>query len=179
MNTRISRGRQSSPPRRQQGVALAVGLMLLLVLTVIGIGAMRSSVLELQMARNEESRVSAFQRAQSLIDGTIANTSNLVVSGEVGDVACLSKDVAPDVCDNGTVTLIGDLLTTPHDLRSHVYVKRIGPSDGLVRAPRGLGFSVDFDAALFEVGSEYDARDAKLGRSALGQGVMVIIKASQ
>ena len=114
MNTSMSRMHGVSSARgQQQGVALAVGLMLLLVLTVLGIGAMRSSLLELQMSRNEESRVSSFQRAQSLIDGTVANTSNLVVSGQVGDVVCLAKDVGKNLCTEGTLSLNTDLTQAP------------------------------------------------------------------
>jgi hypothetical protein len=167
---------------RQRGVALAIGLLLLLVLTVIGIGAMRSSVLEYQMARNEESRISSFQRAQSLIDAAIDDTDNLVVSGSVGDVICLAKDVGVNNCTstNGTVQLSGNLIAAPYDTRSSVFIKRFGPlPDGLVPAPRGLGFSVDFKAAQFEVGSTYDATGVKQGRSSLAQGVMIIISAAQ
>ena len=57
--------------QRQRGVALAVGLIILLLLTVLGITAMRSSIFELQMARNEESRLTALERAQSIIDAMI------------------------------------------------------------------------------------------------------------
>jgi hypothetical protein len=186
MDTATMRGyrrRGVRGPGRQSGVALAVGLMLLLVLTVIGIGAMRSSLMELQMARNEESRSSSFQRAQSLIDATLSNTSNMIVSGAVGDVTCQQKDIgkraspSSNACTAGSVTLLADLIAAPHDVRSSVFVERLSPE--FTPAPRGLGFSVDFDAAQFQIDSEYDARTAKLGRSALAQGVMVIVKASQ
>jgi Tfp pilus assembly protein PilX len=154
---------------------------MLLILTVIGVGAMRSSLFELQMSRNEESRMSTFQRAQSLVDATVGNTSNTVVSGQVGDVICMQKDANVTwngmTCGQGTLHVIDDLITAPHDQRSTVFVKRLAPD--FVPAPRGLGFSVDFDAAQFEVSAMYDASSAKLGRSSLAQGVMVIVKAAQ
>ena len=42
---------------------------------------MRGSIFELQMARNEESRLIGAERAQSIIDATMTVASNLLVAG--------------------------------------------------------------------------------------------------
>ena len=68
--------------QRQRGVALAVGLIILLLPTVLGISAMRGSIFELQMARNEEARLSAFERAQSIIDACDRATPPTSRAGE-------------------------------------------------------------------------------------------------
>ncbi|MEQ1439526.1 PilX N-terminal domain-containing pilus assembly protein [Fontimonas sp. SYSU GA230001] len=50
---------------RQRGVVLVVGLVLLLVLTLIGVGAMRSAVLEERMTNNTQDLQIAFQFAEA------------------------------------------------------------------------------------------------------------------
>jgi Tfp pilus assembly protein PilX len=49
----------------QRGAALAVGLMLLVVITLLAISGMNTSILELQMAGNSQFRQNAFQNAET------------------------------------------------------------------------------------------------------------------
>ena len=58
--------------QRQSGVALIVGLLLLMVLTVIGTSSMNTATLELVMAGNAQFREEAFQAAETGIDLAIA-----------------------------------------------------------------------------------------------------------
>ena len=51
--------------RNQQGAALLVSMMFLLVLTLLGIHVFRSSIMQLQMADNAGSRMIAFQQAET------------------------------------------------------------------------------------------------------------------
>ena len=55
-------------PRPQQGAALVVGLILLLVLTVLAVSGMNTSTLELTMASNVQYHQNAFQAAETGID---------------------------------------------------------------------------------------------------------------
>jgi type IV pilus assembly protein PilX len=55
-------------PQRQQGAALVVGLILLLVLTVLAVSGMNTSTLELTMAGNVQYQQNAFQAAETGID---------------------------------------------------------------------------------------------------------------
>jgi type II secretory pathway component PulK len=56
---------------RQQGAALVVGLLLLLVLTLLAISGMNSASLEFIMAGNEQYRSNAFQASEAGIEQTI------------------------------------------------------------------------------------------------------------
>jgi len=57
---------------RQQGAALVVGLILLLVLTLLAISGMTTASLELQMAGNEQYQERAFQGADAGIEQAMA-----------------------------------------------------------------------------------------------------------
>ncbi len=56
----------------ERGVALAMVLMILVVLTILGVSAMKTSVLEVRMSGNVQDANSAFQAALS---GLVAATS--------------------------------------------------------------------------------------------------------
>jgi type IV pilus assembly protein PilX len=58
--------------RRQQGAALVVGLLLLLVLTLLAVSGMNSASLEFIMAGNEQYRSNAFQAAEAGIEQTMS-----------------------------------------------------------------------------------------------------------
>ncbi len=62
---------------RQRGAALAVGLMLLLVLTILAVSGMNTSTVELQMAGNMQYAQNAFQAAESGIEVAIAKPDEL------------------------------------------------------------------------------------------------------
>lgn len=78
-----------SPPASQRGAALAVALILLLVLTLLGVAAVRSTQTELRLAQNAESRSSARQLAESLIAVILADPANTPVNEEADFRACV------------------------------------------------------------------------------------------
>jgi type IV pilus assembly protein PilX len=53
---------------RQQGAALVVGLVLLVVVTVLAVSGMNTATTELAMARNNQSYENAFQAAEAGLD---------------------------------------------------------------------------------------------------------------
>jgi type IV pilus assembly protein PilX len=57
--------------KHQQGAALVVGLLLLLVLTLLAVSGMNSASLEFIMAGNEQYRSNAFQAAEAGIEQTM------------------------------------------------------------------------------------------------------------
>jgi len=61
----------SRPGSSQQGAALVVGLLLLLVLTLLAISGMNSASLEFIMAGNEQYRSNAFQASEAGIEQAI------------------------------------------------------------------------------------------------------------
>jgi type IV pilus assembly protein PilX len=60
-----------TPRARQQGAALVVGLILLLVLTLLAVSGMNSASLEFIMAGNEQYRANAFQAAEAGVEQSL------------------------------------------------------------------------------------------------------------
>ena len=58
---------------RQQGAALVIGLVLLLVLTILAVSGVLTSTMELRMVRNTQSQERAFQAAEVAIENALAN----------------------------------------------------------------------------------------------------------
>jgi Tfp pilus assembly protein PilX len=67
-------------PHKQQGAVLAVSLIILLVLTVLGITAMRGVSLQEKMSANAMNRSSAFSASESAAIGAAADPNNLAAA---------------------------------------------------------------------------------------------------
>lgn len=76
----------SQSARRQQGAALIVGLILLMVLTVLGISGMNTATLELTMASNAQFNQDAFQSAETGIDIVIEGRTFNTIPGSPGNI---------------------------------------------------------------------------------------------
>ena len=61
--------RIANTPTAQRGAALMVGMVVLLMLTVLGLSAIRSTALEEQMAGNDLDRQKAFEAAEAGLRG--------------------------------------------------------------------------------------------------------------
>ncbi len=59
--------------QRQQGAALVVGLILLVVLTILAVSGVFTANMELRMVRNTQSQERAFQAAEVAIEDALAN----------------------------------------------------------------------------------------------------------
>lgn len=73
---------------KQQGAALVVGLMLLVVITVLAISGMNTATTELAMARNDQAYENAFQAAETgletaLSQGQFATTGNTTLKQSI------------------------------------------------------------------------------------------------
>lgn len=53
--------------QNQKGAVLAIGLMMLLILTILGVTAMKSTVLDERIAANSQFKMLAFQAAESAL----------------------------------------------------------------------------------------------------------------
>jgi type IV pilus assembly protein PilX len=96
----------SIPARsRQQGAALIVGLVLLLVLTVVGVSGMNTATMEITMANSVEVQQDAFQLAENAIDVALATEAYTTVGPR--SVALLGT---PDY-DRQAVTTYTDINT--------------------------------------------------------------------
>ena len=64
--------RNNYQPKREQGVALLISLILLLVLTVLGVSTMSTASMEIRMAANNQFLENAFQLAETGLDTDLA-----------------------------------------------------------------------------------------------------------
>ena len=64
--------REGKLRRREQGAALVIGLILLVVVTVLAISGMNTATTELAMARNDQNNENAFQAAEAGIEASLA-----------------------------------------------------------------------------------------------------------
>jgi len=82
--------------QRQQGAALVVGLILLLVLTILAVSGVFTSNMELRMVRNTQSQERAFQAAEVAIEDALANpVLSTSAAFNQGDTAVPNSD--PDL----------------------------------------------------------------------------------
>lgn len=58
---------------RQQGAALVVGLILLLILTILAVSGVFTSTMELRMVRNTQTQEHAFQAAEVAVEDALGN----------------------------------------------------------------------------------------------------------
>ena len=80
MNEMISR-------KKQQGAALVVGLILLVVVTVLAISGMNTATTELALARNDQNYENAFQAAETGIEFALSQGSfNTLAPTQLNDI---------------------------------------------------------------------------------------------
>lgn len=97
--------RREPAARNQSGMALAISMILLFVLTIIGVTAMQSTTMEERMAGNLASRSTAFQRAEGTLTeakdflGAPLNMSSFTAAGTNGLYAFSAN---PDYQASGT-----------------------------------------------------------------------------
>lgn len=93
---RVVKNRQfpKPTPARQQGAALVIGLILLLVLTVLAISGVNSASLEFFMAGNEQFRQNAFQAAETGIEQALVQ-GQFSVAGPPTDIETIPGSNTP------------------------------------------------------------------------------------
>jgi type IV pilus assembly protein PilX len=64
---------QTIGPHRQQGAALVIGLILLVVLTILAVSGVFTSTMELRMVGNMQNQERAFQSAEVAVEDALAN----------------------------------------------------------------------------------------------------------
>ena len=96
------------PGARQQGVALVVALVLLVVVTLVGLAAIRGTSLQEKMAGNMVDRAQAFQLTEGAIDlaarAVVLATPGPVASNYTGSIDCTSTSCA----DNPAIAIPTD-----------------------------------------------------------------------
>ena len=97
-----ARALQSTPSPRQQGSALFVSLVFLMILTILGVSSMGTARLELKMAANSQFANQAFQASESGIEATLRETDIYATADTDGvdHAYCFNQvDGGPFICD--------------------------------------------------------------------------------
>ncbi len=113
----------------QSGFALVIGLIMIIVLTVVVLGASLTSVFEIKLAANKRGATDAFYAGDSGVQIVVASVQNFDLPGkyDVGDKYPYSKDLA----------VLADL-DNMNPTRADIIIYHNSTQTG---APRGLGFS--------------------------------------
>lgn len=159
-------------PKPQQGVALAIALMILVGVTVVSLSMLATSMLELVMAGNEEARTTAFQKAETGLDAVAVDGSNFQVFGAVGYKNCTSGFASKY---GGTCNATSIALPTGFDATgTEMNVAREAPLEQC--PPRGMSTSCEsYSVATFSIDSRFDATQTRGGRSDLIQGYLRLV----
>ena len=161
-------------PRRERGAALFMALMFLIIITMLSLSAMRSSVMELRMATNSESEINATQRAQAVIDATVADPNNTPVVGGIGETTCMVG--SSNSCTRKTIVLKDADKFQPDVEAGYISVEVTRVAPLLKPAPRVQGYSLPgYSVATFEVDGKYDAAKDGEGNAEIVEGLLVLI----
>jgi type IV pilus assembly protein PilX len=99
-------------PAKQRGAALAIGLILLLVLTVLAVSGMNTASMELVMAGNEQFRQRASRASETGIELALADLRTVKQTDPVAPIARPITGVPTDTATT-TTQYMGDDLNIP------------------------------------------------------------------
>lgn len=100
--------------KNQNGAALIVGLIVLLVMTLLGVSSMSSITTELKIANNSQTHMTAFQVAASGINAALDEASTIVL--DAGGTRVMNYET-PDTNENSISTVTATYaacLTVPY-----------------------------------------------------------------
>ena len=147
--------------RKQQGAALFIALIILLIVSFMGVSAMRGSILSERMAFNTQAREMTFQAAETAINGVIAEArgNGALLSDLLGTLATrthcvgITQQLIDGACDGD------DSFDTRAVLRAQAESKYEGQ-----RVAFGSDTStvVDYEFVTFGRGDFVDAVDLEM-----------------
>jgi len=94
--------------QKQQGAALIVGLILLVVITVLAVSGMNTATTELAMARNDQNYENAFQAAETGLEGALAQGQFVTLGGASIPKTINANDAVSTDIDFEDSTLVPD-----------------------------------------------------------------------
>jgi len=164
---------------RQRGAVLAVSLIFLLLLSIVAISLMRSGQLEVLMAGNAQSRLSAFEMAEGITEAIMVRWED---NFESNAIVCSAGHPNTDgKCDESN--LMWDLRLNPAENHSSLLPQakgaqvtaRVRPlNDGKDTCPPPEfmpgDYEVDTPVLLFEVEAAFDLVQLRQGASRVHRG---------
>ena len=159
-------------PKSERGASLFTALIMLVAMSVLALGSLTTSLMQVRMAGNSESAMSAFASAQAGIEVAINGSDDyFVVAGAKGDTRCFGYTG----CTN-TVTSV------PAPLDSSYSKLRVTRTTDVGCPPRTKDNATSCakqNATTFVTESEYDGAAAGRGRAELVQGYIRLIPVIQ
>ena len=119
--------RTTDPLKNENGAALVIALLMMIMLTLVGLGSIFTSTFEVKLSGNKRATTNAFYAADSGIQVIIASIENFTIPGKYVDN---QYDPFTDPAN-------------PNPTKASALITHIPDQSG---SPRGLGFS----AAHFE-----------------------------
>lgn len=175
MSPRLPSPPFSRAPQRQRGAALAIALLMLVIITLLGVAAVRVTQVELRLSQNAESRMAAMQAAESMLSFA-TNGTNLPVDGDLGFTACVLPAVVKSqtfTCPSTTTAI--DVTLAPNGLQRFGYalVRREAPLFVEVNVLREAQLSAkNYDFARFTVTGGFDRSSESLSAAEIIEGTL-------
>ncbi len=94
--------------QKQQGAALVVGLILLVVITILAVSGMNTATTELAMARNDQNYENAFQAAETGLENALAQGQFTTLAGATIAIPINDYDAVTAQIDFEDSTLVPD-----------------------------------------------------------------------
>ncbi len=153
--------RQTYPPTMsaQRGTVLLFSFIILISLTFIAISSVRTSVMELRIARNVEENMNAFQTAQAAVDFVKSNNANLPFVGP------LNTPTAVALTGNSFTLATGETLVATAERTIDC-----GPPPRMRNGSSLLAFS----SFSYRINADLDKTANGRGQSEINQGILLL-----
>ena len=163
---------------RQAGAALGIALLILLIITILGVAAVRATQVELRLSQNAESRMAATQAAQSMV-AFVSTADNMPVNDNIGFHACVrassvSLGIVP-VCDAATKAIVITGITKALEDHGYAEVRREQPLFVEVNVLRDIGSELsakNYDFARFTAIGGYDRSSDGMSAAEITEGIL-------
>lgn len=163
--------------RSNHGAALLLSLVFMLMLAMIAATTMRTGILQLHMAGNDQFVEEAFHQAQAVATELSLHADSFPLDTDAGDVICRKASVDTD-CDYRLLPASA-YTQIPQGVSLDYRVTRQEPllwhGFPVRESERTVSSSTRFDAAIFEISVSIDGSEKKLGSAHIVQGVAVRI----
>ena len=160
----------------ERGAVLLLAMTFLLLLGLLSTAALRSSVLELHMAANQQFSAELDQKARAISAALAEEKANFPTHMEPGHQLCYPPGGGGS-CVGPLVGLPSAVAALPIAVRADYSVTRLSPRtiDGMPfrRAEDTVSSALAFDTAMFEVEVSVNGSGVRLGRSDIAQGMAV------
>lgn len=151
---------------------MAVALLMLVVITLLGLAAVRATQVELKLSQNAESRMTAIQAADSMVSFT-TNATTLPVNDDLNFTACAPAGAVIATVSCVTAGIDTGLATTPLKDHGYAMVRREAPLFVEVNVLREAALSAkNYDFARFTIIGGYDRSADRKSAAEITQGTL-------